>query len=125
MFCLCIQFTHENTSERTILHLVKKFVWLLALQKRLATPLFLITNSCFLSVRFFFIHNSIPISYNLLSKPRIYIVYKSLSKPNFLCIHHVPVKIHQIRIFRNIPMIRYLQPFYNFRLYFSSCHLGS
>jgi hypothetical protein len=45
--CLCIQFTHENTSERTILHLVKqKFpdrplfqVWLLALQKRLATPL--------------------------------------------------------------------------------------
>ena len=39
MCCLCIQFTHENTSERTILHLVKKFVWLLALQKRLATPL--------------------------------------------------------------------------------------
>jgi hypothetical protein len=24
MGCLCIQFTHENTSERTILHLVKK-----------------------------------------------------------------------------------------------------
>jgi hypothetical protein len=24
MCCLCIQFTHENTSERTILHLVKK-----------------------------------------------------------------------------------------------------
>jgi hypothetical protein len=23
MCCLCIQFTHENTSERTILHLVK------------------------------------------------------------------------------------------------------
>jgi hypothetical protein len=54
MCCLCIQFTHENTSERTILHQVsqKKFwgtnptrppplfhVWLLALQKRLATPL--------------------------------------------------------------------------------------
>ena len=44
MCCLCIQFTHENTSERTILHLVKKKdplskVWLLALQKRLATPL--------------------------------------------------------------------------------------
>jgi hypothetical protein len=41
MCCLCIQFTHENTSERTILHLVKKkfWVWLLALQKRLATPL--------------------------------------------------------------------------------------
>ena len=48
MCCLCIQFTHENTSERTILHLVKKNsgtpdppfqVWLLALQKRLATPL--------------------------------------------------------------------------------------
>ena len=33
MCCLCIQFTHENTSERTIL------IWLLALQKRLATPL--------------------------------------------------------------------------------------
>ena len=50
MCCLCIQFTHENTSERTILHLVKKKhfwggqtppfqVWLLALQKRLATSL--------------------------------------------------------------------------------------
>jgi hypothetical protein len=46
MCYLCIQFTHENTSERTILHLVKqKFpdplfqVWLLALQKRLATAL--------------------------------------------------------------------------------------
>ena len=41
MCCLYIQFTHENNSERTILHLVKKknFVWLLALQKRLATPL--------------------------------------------------------------------------------------
>ena len=44
MCCLCIQFTHENTSERTILHLVKNKeplskVWLLALQKRLATPL--------------------------------------------------------------------------------------
>jgi hypothetical protein len=44
MCCLCIQFNHENTSERTILHLVKKKdplskVWLLALQKRLATPL--------------------------------------------------------------------------------------
>ena len=42
MGCLCIQFTHENTSERTILHLVKKkklWVWLLALQERLATPL--------------------------------------------------------------------------------------
>ena len=48
MCCLCIQFTHENTSERTILHLVKTNsgtpdppfqVWLLALQKRLATPL--------------------------------------------------------------------------------------
>ena len=37
MCCLCIQFTHENTSERTILHLVQ--VWLLALQKRLAKPL--------------------------------------------------------------------------------------
>jgi hypothetical protein len=24
MCCLCVQFTHENTSERTILHLVKK-----------------------------------------------------------------------------------------------------
>ena len=24
MCCLCIQFTYENTSERTILHLVKK-----------------------------------------------------------------------------------------------------
>jgi hypothetical protein len=24
MCCLCIQFTHENTPERTILHLVKK-----------------------------------------------------------------------------------------------------
>jgi hypothetical protein len=35
MCCLCIQFTHENTSERTIL------IWLLALQKRLATPLVL------------------------------------------------------------------------------------
>ena len=43
MCCWCIQFTNENTSERTILHLVKKTtlskVWLLALQKRLATPL--------------------------------------------------------------------------------------
>jgi hypothetical protein len=55
MCCLCIQFTHENTSERTILHQVNKNkfwsgwgqippeppfqVWLLALQKRLATPL--------------------------------------------------------------------------------------
>jgi hypothetical protein len=44
MCCLCIQFTRENTSEGTILHLVKKQdplskVWLLALQKRLATPL--------------------------------------------------------------------------------------
>jgi hypothetical protein len=39
MCFLCIKFTHENTSERTILHLVKKFAWLLALQKRLATPL--------------------------------------------------------------------------------------
>ena len=55
MCCLCIQFTHENTSERTILHQVNKKnsggggqtppdpppfqVWLLALQKRLATPL--------------------------------------------------------------------------------------
>ena len=41
MCCLCIQFTHENTTERTILHLVKNkfWVWLLALQKRLATPL--------------------------------------------------------------------------------------
>jgi hypothetical protein len=41
MCCLYIQFTHENNSERTILHLVQKkiFVWLLALQKRLATPL--------------------------------------------------------------------------------------
>ena len=44
MCCLCIQFTHENTSERTILHLVKKFVWLLALQKRLATPLKMISD---------------------------------------------------------------------------------
>jgi hypothetical protein len=26
MCCLCIQFTHENTSERTILHLVKKYI---------------------------------------------------------------------------------------------------
>jgi hypothetical protein len=40
-----VEFTHENTSERTILHLVNKIfwgankVWLLALQKRLATPL--------------------------------------------------------------------------------------
>ena len=49
MCCLCIQFTNENTSERKILHLVKqKFpdplfqVWLLALQKRLATPLIII-----------------------------------------------------------------------------------
>ena len=33
MCCLCIQFTHENTSERTNL------IWLLALQKGLATPL--------------------------------------------------------------------------------------
>jgi hypothetical protein len=44
MCSLCIQFTHENTSECTILHLVKKKdplskVWLLALQKRLAMPL--------------------------------------------------------------------------------------
>ena len=62
MCCLCIQFTNENTSERTILHQVNKKnsggeggggqippepppppppfqVWLLALQKRLATPL--------------------------------------------------------------------------------------
>ena len=44
MCCLCIQFTHENTSECTILHLVKKKdplskVWLLALQERLAMPL--------------------------------------------------------------------------------------
>ena len=58
MCCLCIQFTHENTSERTILHQVSKKnsrggggggkphqtpppfqVWLIALQKRLATPL--------------------------------------------------------------------------------------
>ena len=46
MCCLCIQFTLENTSERTILHLVGKKiqtppfqVWLLALQKRLAMPL--------------------------------------------------------------------------------------
>ena len=56
MCCLCIQFTHENTSERTILHQVSKNnsggggkhhqtppplfqVWLIALQKRLATPL--------------------------------------------------------------------------------------
>jgi hypothetical protein len=44
MCCLCIQFTRENTSDGTILHLVKKQdplskVWLLALQKRLATPL--------------------------------------------------------------------------------------
>ena len=30
MCCLCIQFTHENTSERTILHLV---------QKKIQTPL--------------------------------------------------------------------------------------
>ena len=51
MCCLCIQFTHENTSERTILHLVKTNsgtpdppfqVWLLALQKRLATPLVIV-----------------------------------------------------------------------------------
>jgi hypothetical protein len=59
MCCLCIQFTHENTSERTILHQVNKTnsgggggqtppdpppfqVWLLALQKRLATPLVII-----------------------------------------------------------------------------------
>ena len=27
MCCLCIQFTHENTSERTILHLVNKIFW--------------------------------------------------------------------------------------------------
>jgi len=26
MCCLCIQFTHENTSERTILHLVKNIL---------------------------------------------------------------------------------------------------
>jgi hypothetical protein len=55
MCCLCIQFTHENTSERTILHQVSQKnsggggkhhqtpplfqVWLIALQKRLATPL--------------------------------------------------------------------------------------
>jgi hypothetical protein len=54
MRCLCIQFTHENTSERTILHQVSQKnsgganpirppplfqVWLLALQKRLAMPL--------------------------------------------------------------------------------------
>ena len=54
MCCLCIQFTHENTSERTILHQVSKIirgggtnttrpplfqVWLIALQNRLATPL--------------------------------------------------------------------------------------
>ena len=54
MCCLCIQFTHENTSERTILHQVSKNnsggganttrpplfqVWLIALQKRLATPM--------------------------------------------------------------------------------------
>ena len=46
MCYLCIQFTHENTSERTILHSVKHNfpdplfqVWLLALQKRLATPM--------------------------------------------------------------------------------------
>ena len=50
MCCLCIQFTRENTSERTILHLVKKQdplskVWLLALQKRLATPLFIVCNA--------------------------------------------------------------------------------
>jgi hypothetical protein len=52
--CLCIQFTHENTSERTILHQVNNNkiwggkpyqtppsfqVWLLALQNRLAMPL--------------------------------------------------------------------------------------
>jgi hypothetical protein len=46
MCCLCIKLTHENTSERTILHLVKKFVWLLALQKRLATPLVMIAYIC-------------------------------------------------------------------------------
>jgi hypothetical protein len=28
--CLCIQFTHENTSERTILHLVRKKIMGLA-----------------------------------------------------------------------------------------------
>jgi hypothetical protein len=48
MCCLCIQVTHENTSECTILHLVNNKilapppsfqVWLLALLKRLATPL--------------------------------------------------------------------------------------
>ena len=61
MCCLCIQFTHENTSDRTILHhsQQQKFwgggeqtppdpppspfqVWLLALQKRLATPLYIV-----------------------------------------------------------------------------------
>jgi hypothetical protein len=30
MCCLCIQFTHENTSERTILHLVKTIFCLVA-----------------------------------------------------------------------------------------------
>ena len=59
MCCLCIQFIHDNTSERTILHQVNKKnsgggqtppdppppfqVWLLALQKRLATPLISVT----------------------------------------------------------------------------------
>jgi hypothetical protein len=60
MCCLCIQFIHENTSERTILHQVNNNkilggvgganptrppfqVWLLALQKRLATPLIVYT----------------------------------------------------------------------------------
>ena len=62
MCCLCIQFTRENTSERTILHLVKKQdplskVWLLALQKRLATPL-IDTDSCGFPARPIKLHTS-------------------------------------------------------------------
>ena len=69
MCCLCIQFTHENTSERTILHQVNKKnsggggkphqtpppfqVWLLALQKRLATPLLVIYNICIMNLSCF------------------------------------------------------------------------
>jgi hypothetical protein len=74
MCCLCIQFTHENTSERIILHQVNKKnsgggggggqtppepspfqVWLLALQKRLATPLeFIVTFIVFSFTRLAF-----------------------------------------------------------------------
>jgi hypothetical protein len=41
MCCLCIQFTHENTSERTILHLVKKhFPGLVACTAKMRTYVF-------------------------------------------------------------------------------------